>query len=129
MHLGGSVEDLTNKFNILKQSGDGIAEMTEQELKAMVDGLQDGDIKDTLLDQIASGELTTEDVNRLHEQGKIIGEEFTQALKDQLGVGKQGGAMGFDLPAITKVKEQMEAAGQTNNDIFKNYRSSYRCFD
>ena len=117
--FGGSVEDLTNKFNILKQSGDGIAELTEQELKAMVDGLQDGDIKDTLLDQIASGELTTEDVNRLHEQGKIIGEEFTQALKDQLGVGRQGGAMGFDLPALTKVREQMEASGQTNNDIFK----------
>lgn len=113
--FNGSVESLTDKFNLLKQSQKGLAGITQEEIDAMIAGFKDEEMKEILKGM----ELTPDDINRMYQEGEIIGKQFTQGLKDQLGVGKQGGAFGFDFPAINKIKEEMEAAGQTNNEIYQ----------
>lgn len=118
--FAGGVENLTDKFNILKTNGvGGLDQLTDDALKLMIEGMEEGALKDTLKEMFDAGNLDSDTVKNLGEFGKGISDEILGGMKDQFGVGAQGGAMGFDLANVTGFIDALEAEGQTTNQIYK----------
>jgi len=117
--FAGSVEKLTDKFNVLKTQGvGGLDQITDQALKDMFEGMKEGDLGKVLKELFDAGEIDSDVVKSLAEFGKKIGEDIMTGLKDEIGVGEAafGSLTQGDVQAQMKI---LEDAGQTNNEIYR----------
>ena len=117
--FSGSVQNLTDKFNVFKTSGvGGLDQVTEESIKLMIEGLEDGRIKEALETMLSDGELSPDAVKNLAEFGKTISDEVLKGMEDDFGIGDasftglRAGEIGAHLKAL-------EAAGMTSTQLYK----------
>lgn len=117
--FAGSVESLTDKFNVLKTNGlNGLDQITDDSLKLMIEGLEEGDLKNALIGMLDEGKLTADNAKDLAAFGKAINDEILEGLKTDFGVGEAefGGLKAGEVAAQIKA---LEDAGQTSTQIYK----------
>jgi len=118
--FGASVGDLTSKFNLLKQTGvGGLDQLTDEMLGNMIEGMDEGSVKEIIDAMFKSGELTADDAEALAALGKNMSDELLQTFKDNLGVGKEGEGLGFTLAGLKEITDEMIKQGLENSDLFK----------
>lgn len=117
--FSGSVENLTDKFNVLKTNGvGGLDQITEDSLKLMIEGMEDGSIKEALEKMLTDGDLSPDAVKNLAEFGKNISDEVLKGMEDDFGIG-DASFTGLRAGEIGAHIKALEDAGQTTSQLYK----------
>ena len=117
--FSGSVENLTDKFNVLKTNGvGGLDQITEDSLKLMIEGMEDGSIKEALEKMLTDGDLSPDAVKNLAEFGKNISDEVLKGMEDDFGIG-DASFTGLRVGEIGAHIKALEDAGQTTSQLYK----------
>lgn len=113
-----SVGALTDKFNVLKTNGiGGLDQITKDSLKLMIEGIEDGAVKNVLDKMFNEGELTPDTVKDLAEFGKNISKEILEGMETDFGIG-EANFTGLTKAQVQDAIEELENAGMTGNEIY-----------
>jgi len=117
--FASSVGALTDKFNIFKTNGlNGLDQITDDSLKLMIEGLEDGALKDALQTMFDAGNLTADDTKNLAEFGKAISDEILEGMETDFGVG-EANFTGLNKGQVMDMIKQLEAEGLTTSEIYQ----------